>query len=153
LDIEHARLSSTRVPPGLRPSLASRLEAGNDLPASMHALSDVIRHARGSYALLREHGLGVLDAVEGEVIEVRMKYAGYLERQERMVARLAAVESAPVPESLWEGELRGVSTEARQKLLAVRPATIGQAGRIAGVSPADLSVLLILIKARAAILA
>jgi tRNA uridine 5-carboxymethylaminomethyl modification enzyme len=151
LDAEATRLASTRVPLALRPALAARLDAGPDLPTSVHALADVLRHARGSYALLREHGLGELDALEGEIIEVRTKYAGYLERQERMVARLAAVESAAIPTSLWTGELRGVSREAREKLMATRPATIGQAGRMAGVSPADLSVLLILLKGRAAI--
>ena len=151
LEVESMRLHSTRVPQTLRPALAARLDAGPDLPTSVHALADVLRHARGSYALLREHGLGELNALEGEIIEVRTKYAGYLERQEKMVARLAAVESAVIPSSLWNGELRGVSREAREKLVATRPATIGQAGRMAGVSPADLSVLLILLKGHAAI--
>ncbi len=153
LEVEHGRLTSTRVPTNLRAPLAARLKAGDDLPAGVHALSDVVRHVLGSYALLEEHGLGGLDAHEGEMIEVRMKYAGYLERQERMVARMASVENALIPPSLWERELRGISTEAREKLASIRPVTIGQAGRIAGVSPADLSVLLILLKGHAAILA
>ena len=59
---------------------------------------------------------------------------------------LAAVESAKIPAALWDEELPGLSREAREKLKAVRPATVGQAGRIAGVSPADLSVLLVLLK-------
>jgi tRNA uridine 5-carboxymethylaminomethyl modification enzyme len=146
---EHQRLSSTRVPQALRPRFARELEAGDDLPAGIHALADVLRHGRGSYAFLRDQELAQLSAEEGEILEVRMKYAGYLERQERMVARLAAVESATIPSALWDQELRGLSTEARQKLASIRPATIGQAGRIPGVSPADLSVLLILLKAAA----
>ena len=112
----------------------------------MHALADVVRHARGSYALLAELGLAELSPAEGEILEVRTRYAGYLERQEKMVARLAAVESAVLPADLWDEELRGLSREAREKLRAIRPATIGQAGRIPGVSPADVSVLLVLLK-------
>jgi len=143
---EHARLTAMRVPPPLRSALATRLEAGADLPASMHALVDVLRHVRGTYALLAEHGLAALDPLEGEMLEVRTKYAGYLDRQEKMVSRLAAVESALIPPALWDEDLYGLSHEAREKLKAIRPATIGQAGRIAGVSPADLSVLLVLLK-------
>jgi tRNA uridine 5-carboxymethylaminomethyl modification enzyme len=143
---EQVRLARSKVPAPLRGTFAARLETGADLPASMHALADVLRHVRGTYALLAEHGLGELDPLEGEMLEVRTKYAGYLERQERMVARLASVESAAIPPGLWEEDLHGLSREAREKLRAVRPATIGQAGRIAGVSPADLSVLLVLLK-------
>ena len=58
----------------------------------------------------------------------------------------SAKSSAAIPPALWDEELPGLSREAREKLRAVRPATLGQAGRIAGVSPADLSVLLVLLK-------
>jgi len=140
---ESARLSRARIPAQSRALLAERL---GDLPVTMHALADVVRHTRGSYALLAELGLAELSPAEGEMLEVRTRYAGYLERQERMVARLAAVEGATIPSELWDEELRGLSREAREKLRAIRPLTIGQAGRIPGVSPADVSVLLVLVK-------
>jgi tRNA uridine 5-carboxymethylaminomethyl modification enzyme len=115
----------------------------------MHVLADLVRHPAGSYALLRDLEHAPLDAAEGEMLEIRMKYAGYLERQEKMVARLAGVENALIPPGLWNEELRGLSREAREKLVALRPITVGQAGRLAGVSPADVAVLLILLKRHA----
>jgi tRNA uridine 5-carboxymethylaminomethyl modification enzyme len=145
---ESARLARTRIPAMSRTALRERI---GGLPVTMHALADVVRHARGSYALLAEMGLAGLSPAEGEILEVRLRYAGYLDRQEQMVARLAAVEGAVIPAELWDGELRGVSREAREKLRTVRPATIGQAGRIPGVSPADVSVLLVLVKGFATI--
>ena len=83
------------------------------------------------------------------MIEVRTRYAGYLERQERLVARLAGMEETRIPAELWEREPRGFSREAKEKLWEVRPLTVGQAGRIPGVSPADIAVLLIQLKAGA----
>ena len=149
LDSEARRLAGARIPSARRADFASRLGTAGELPVGMHVLADLVRHPAGSYALLRELDQAPLDAAEGEMLEIRMKYAGYLERQERMVARLAGVESAPIPPALWSGELRGLSREAREKLVALRPATVGQAGRLAGVSPADVAVLMILLKRHA----
>ena len=149
LSVEGDRLASTRIPPDRRGLLAARLGSGDDLPPGMHAVGDLLRHARGSYELLREHGLAQLNPLEGEMIEVRTRYAGYLERQQRLVARLAGMEEARIPLQLWERELAGFSREAREKLWEIRPLTVGQAGRIPGVSPADIAVLLIQLKAGA----
>jgi tRNA uridine 5-carboxymethylaminomethyl modification enzyme len=150
MQVETRRLAATRIPGALRQAFAASIGSGEDLPASMHALGDVLRHPQGSYELLREHGLANLDAVEGEMIEVRTRYAGYLERQEKLVARLAGMEETRIPASLWERDLHGLSREARQKLLEVRPLTLGQAGRIPGVSPADLAALLVQLSANSA---
>jgi tRNA uridine 5-carboxymethylaminomethyl modification enzyme len=77
-------------------------------------------------------------------LEVRARYRGYIERQQRTAARARALESVHLEARLWEGPLTGLSSEAREKLLKWRPATAGQAGRIAGVSPADVAVLCVL---------
>ena len=82
-------------------------------------------------------------------IEVQAKYAGYIERQQEEVARHERHEHMPLAPDLDYGAVRGLSTEARQKLVAGRPATIGQAARIAGVTPAAISLLLVHLRRRA----
>ena len=77
-------------------------------------------------------------------IDVRARYRGYIERQQRTAARAEALESVKLAPSLWESPLAGLSSEAREKLKKWRPANAAQAGRIAGVSPADVAVLCVL---------
>lgn len=79
---------------------------------------------------------GVLDTVETE-----LKYAGYIAQQERQVARLQESDRRPLPEGFPYFEVPGLSTEVRQKLTRVQPATLGQAARIPGVTPAAIAVL------------
>ncbi|HET9326279.1 MAG TPA: tRNA uridine-5-carboxymethylaminomethyl(34) synthesis enzyme MnmG [Candidatus Eisenbacteria bacterium] len=81
-----------------------------------------------------------------ECLETRARYRGYIERQARLAERTALLEQKQIPERLWDGTLAGISHEAIEKLRRWRPATIGQAGRIAGVSPADVAVLMVLVR-------
>lgn len=76
-------------------------------------------------------------------IEVMIKYEGYIKKQIEQVKRAASLEGKVLPVTLEYSEVKGLSTEAKQKLSAIRPASIGQAARISGVSPADISLLLI----------
>jgi tRNA uridine 5-carboxymethylaminomethyl modification enzyme len=76
-------------------------------------------------------------------LEVRVRYRGYIERQQRTAEATASLEAMALPGTLWEEELSGVSKEAREKLRRWRPATVGMASRIAGVSPSDVAVLLV----------
>ncbi len=80
------------------------------------------------------------------LIATNTKYSGYIERERLQVERLSKHLDMPIPESLDYLSMQAVSTEARQKLDKIRPETIGQASRISGVSPADVSLLIILIK-------
>ena len=106
---------------------------------------DFLARPDSSYAQLEPLGLAAgLPREWGECLEVRVRYRGYIERQHRSAARAAELEAVPLPAALWETTLAGLSCEAREKLRRWRPATVGQAGRIAGISPADVSVLLIL---------
>jgi tRNA uridine 5-carboxymethylaminomethyl modification enzyme len=105
--------------------------------------ADIVRQPTGGYAAVRAHGEAALEGIEAEALEIRLRYAGYLEREERMVARVRALEDRLLPDELWTTPLRGLSREAAEKLRAVRPRTVGQAGRVPGVSPADVTVLLI----------
>jgi tRNA uridine 5-carboxymethylaminomethyl modification enzyme len=83
-----------------------------------------------------------------EHVEIEVKYRGYIDRAHGQIERLRALESADIPVDVDYLAVRGLSTEARQKLARLRPETVGQAGRIPGVSPADLGVLLIHLRAR-----
>jgi tRNA uridine 5-carboxymethylaminomethyl modification enzyme len=78
-----------------------------------------------------------------EQVETDLKYEGYIKRQEDAIARAAKAESKGIPDSVDYAHVRGLRFEARQKFTAVRPATLGQAGRISGITPADIALLTI----------
>lgn len=80
------------------------------------------------------------------LVEIELKYAGYLERESALVAKTRKMESRRIPEGFDFDSVRNISIEARQKLSRIRPENIGQASRISGVSPADISVLLVLLQ-------
>jgi tRNA uridine 5-carboxymethylaminomethyl modification enzyme len=84
-------------------------------------------------------------------VETEIKYEGYIARETTRIERLKHLEGVVLPESIDYSDVHGLSTEAGHKLGAVRPETIGQAGRIPGVSPADLAVLLVHLKSRGAV--
>lgn len=75
--------------------------------------------------------------------EIQLKYEGYISREEEMASKLNRLDELKIPADLDFWQLKSISAEAREKLTAVRPATIGQASRISGISPSDVSVLLI----------
>ncbi len=78
-----------------------------------------------------------------EQVEIQLKYEGYIKKQQAQVERFKKMEEKKIPQDLAYGEVGGLKVEAREKLELVRPVSIGQASRIAGVTPADISVLLI----------
>lgn len=113
--------------------------------------SDWVTRAEGTVAGLATLGVAcALPEVWASALEVRLKYRGYIERQHKTAASALALEEAAIPESLWEDALDGLSSEAREKLVRWRPETVAQASRIAGVSPADVAVLLVYVKRRSA---
>ncbi|MFM6935063.1 MAG: tRNA uridine-5-carboxymethylaminomethyl(34) synthesis enzyme MnmG [Flavobacteriales bacterium] len=75
--------------------------------------------------------------------EVQLKYEGYIEREEEQANKLARLEDLLIPEFVNYDEMKSISTEAKEKLKKIKPRTIGQASRVSGVSPSDISVLLI----------
>lgn len=76
-------------------------------------------------------------------IETNIKYAGYIEKQQRQVEAATGLEKKKIPEDIDYQKISGLRLEARAKLNDIRPQTVGQATRISGVSPADISVLLV----------
>ena len=85
----------------------------------------------------------MLEPSVSEEVELRIKFAGYIERQERAVARTAKLESLALPIDLDYSAIIGMRNHARTQLARVRPLTLGQAGRVEGVTPADISAILI----------
>jgi tRNA uridine 5-carboxymethylaminomethyl modification enzyme len=75
--------------------------------------------------------------------EIQLKYEGYIDREEEMAAKLSRLENVKIPEDIDFRQLKSLSAEAVEKLTTISPRTIGQASRISGVSPSDISVLLI----------
>ncbi|GIP36023.1 tRNA uridine-5-carboxymethylaminomethyl(34) synthesis enzyme MnmG [Paenibacillus sp. J2TS4] len=78
-----------------------------------------------------------------EQVEIQIKYSGYIEKQLLQVEKLKKMEKKKIPEDIIYDEIHGIAIEARQKLAKIRPLSIGQASRISGVSPADISILLV----------
>ena len=108
-------------------------------------LSDLVRRPQLGYDDLApfDPERPALPLVIREAVEIRMKYAGYIARQQKQVEEFAREEGRLLPETIDYFSIQGLRVEARQKLSEIRPVSIGQAGRISGVSPADIAVLLI----------
>lgn len=108
-------------------------------------LADLIRRPQLNYALLKPFDAERPDyPLEiGEQVEIQLKYEGYIEKQMAQIARMRKLEEKSLPETVDYTQILGLRLEAAEKLNAHRPANIGQASRISGVSPADISVLLV----------
>ena len=128
------------------PALNEMLEQRGEPPVTGSArLGDLLRRPRVSYEDLApfDPDRPVLPAAVTEEAEIQMKYAGYLSRQEKQVEEFRKAESRLLPPEVDYNAISGLRLEARQKLSEIRPMNVGQAGRISGVSPADVAVLLI----------
>ena len=93
--------------------------------------------------LLTEAGLPELNREEREQVEISIRYEGYIAKQQEQVAHMEKLENQAIPKGLDYERITSLRLEARQKLAAIRPLSLGQASRISGVSPADISVLAI----------
>ncbi len=105
-------------------------------------LAAVLRRPEVGYFDLDDPGRPDLSAEVVEQVEISVKYEGYIQRQERQMAELKRMESHILPEDMDYSDIDGLRLEARQKLAAIKPRNLGQAGRISGVSPADLTALM-----------
>ena len=112
-------------------------------------LDECLRRPELSYQQLMkipEYGPPVVDPLVAEQVEVQIKYAGYIERQVEEINKMRLLEDKVIPKDFDYSQIGSLSTEVRQKLTALKPATVGQAGRISGVTPAAISLLLIYLK-------
>ncbi|CAK0757278.1 5-carboxymethylaminomethyluridine-tRNA synthase subunit MnmG [Gammaproteobacteria bacterium] len=143
---EQARLTSARIRPEDLASAAMTIGQPLTREAS---LMDLLRRPEISYRDLMSlpgMGPGLEDPVAAEQVEIQAKYSGYLARQTAEIERHRRHSELSIPTDLDYGQVRGLSHEVRQKLIAHRPFTVGQAARIPGVTPAAISLLLIYLK-------
>ena len=141
---EVRRLEANGVPASAE--LNAMLESRGSAPVANSArLADLLRRPNVSYADIAPFDTSrpELPLAVTEEVEIQVKYAGYLERQLKQVEEFKKEESRLLPADIDYNAIGGLRLEARQKLSEIRPMSIGQAGRISGVSPADVAVLLI----------
>ena len=141
---EVRRLEGNGVPAS--DALNAMLEEKGTAPVANSArLADLLRRPQVSYADIAPFDTSrpeLPESITAEV-EIQIKYAGYLARQLKQVEEFKKEESRMLPADMDYESIAGLRLEARQKLSEIRPMSIGQAGRISGVSPADIAVLLI----------
>ena len=133
-------------------ALNDMLAAKDTAPVANSArLADLLRRPQISYADIApfDPDRPVLPKAVTDEVEIQIKYAGYLARQEKQVEEFRREESRLLPPNIDYMAIQGLRLEARQKLSEIRPVSIGQAGRISGVSPADIAVLLIYMEQKA----
>ena len=144
IEDEIKRLESTAVP--AIPEINDFLRRMGSTPlVSGTKLSSLLKRSELSYEALGQidKGRPDLSLYVKEQIEIRVRYEGYITRQNRQIEQFRKNESKLLPKDIDYFKIKGLSSEARQKLDKIRPDSIGQASRISGVSPADISVLLI----------
>lgn len=143
VDQEVKRLSKTKV----KPVEINELLATVDSSALQNGvdLLTVLRRPEVSYSIIEAVSPSPEPLTEDmkEQVEIQIKYAGYIEKQQSHVERLKKMEQKKLPETIVYEEVKGLATEAQQKMSKIRPLSIGQASRISGVTPADISVLLV----------
>ena len=145
---EQERLKHTWVRPATLPEADAVRVLGKPIERE-YPLFELLRRPDVSYeALLTlpEAGPGEEDPQVRQQLEIAAKYQGYIDRQAEEVERSRQYEEMALPENLDYRDVRGLSIEAQQKLNKQRPQTLGQAGRISGITPAAISLLLVYLK-------
>ncbi len=110
-----------------------------------NSLAKILSRPENAYKDLPKRNESLADEIIQQ-IEITVKYAGYIERQEFEVEKFKTLEDKTIPDGFDFSTVPSLRLEARQKLCKIRPGTIGQASRISGVSPADISILLVCLK-------
>ncbi|CAM4202033.1 tRNA uridine-5-carboxymethylaminomethyl(34) synthesis enzyme MnmG [Lederbergia lenta] len=141
------RLRSTIIKPNEHAQEVIRREGGSELKDGIRA-SDLLKRTEMSYKHIHEiiPAEKILPKDVTEQVEIQVKYEGYITKSLQQVERLKKLEDKKIPENIDYDAINGIATEARHKLNEVRPLSIAQASRIAGVNPADISILLVYIE-------
>jgi len=142
IQAELQRLEQVRLKAG--DPVAESLTGGETIKGSA-TLADLLRRTQVHYSDLLTAQLGDphLSLEEQEVVEITIKYSGYIERQQAQIERITRHYQRPLDPDLDYHRIETLSKEAREKLAQIRPVTLGQAARIGGVNPADINALLI----------
>jgi tRNA uridine 5-carboxymethylaminomethyl modification enzyme len=143
VDRDIVRLQETKVKPVNVNAVLEQFESAPIVDGSN--LLVLMRRPEINYGLVDQVSPSPeeLDEDMKEQVEIQIKYAGYIEKQLQHVERLQKMEKKKIPDDINYNEIHGLAMEARQKLTNIRPISIGQASRIAGVTPADISILLV----------
>ena len=147
IEEEKRRVEHTNI--GTSANVRQVLEKYGSTPLnSGTTLAELIRRPELSYEKLEEIDVNRPDLPYDviEQVDINIKYDGYIKRQMRQVEQFKKLENKKIPENINYDEIQSLRIEAKQKLNQIRPASIGQASRISGVSPADISVLLVYLK-------
>ncbi len=149
IEAEKGRLESVRLKGSDGAAAAIQAQTGAEIRGSI-TLADLLRRPGFHASDLVRHGLAdpELPADVRDGAEIDIKYSGYLGRQQQQIDRVRRQQSRPLPPDLDYGAIGTLSKEAREKLAAVQPHTLGQAGRVPGVSPADVTALLLWLELR-----
>jgi len=150
IEREEQRLKSTWIRPGTAEGDAIAARFGSPLAREYNLLNLLARPEIDYAGLVEATGGEAADPQVAEQVEIKTKYAGYIDRQQDEIARLRASEDIRLPEELDYASISGLSKEIQHKLGQARPQTLGQASRIPGVTPAAISLLLIHLKKRGA---
>ncbi|MBO7762482.1 MAG: tRNA uridine-5-carboxymethylaminomethyl(34) synthesis enzyme MnmG [Clostridia bacterium] len=144
---ERERLMHTVIPPSEENNRILASLGSTPIQTGIH-LSDLLRRPELDYDSISplDTGRTPLDPAVTLTVGIDIKYEGYLRREEAEVRRQARLEEMRFPEDIDYRAIRGLRIEAAEKLAAMRPVSVGQASRISGVNPADISVLLIYLK-------
>jgi len=129
-------------------AVADAKRAASSIRIDSFRLDQLLRRPNFSIDQLPAPLLREFSAPIWEQVETDLKYEGYIKRQEEAIARAEKAESKTIPESVDYACVRGLRIEACQKFTAIRPATLGQAGRISGITPADIALLTIHLERR-----
>ena len=149
IEKEIKRLKSTTIKPTTQ--VNNLLEKCNTSPLTTGTkLSELVKRTELSYEALKEidENRPELTEQEKEEVEIQIKYEGYIKMQESQVEKFKKMEKKLLPQDIDYEKIKGISLEGRQKLNKFKPYSVGQASRISGVSPADISVLLIYLQTR-----
>jgi tRNA uridine 5-carboxymethylaminomethyl modification enzyme len=145
---EMERLERTRA--GSKEAHSVLMSRGESTGTGSPTLAELLRRPRIDYGDLRRidpRSRGMPPDI-AELAEIRIKYAGYIARDKRKADQAARLDGMPIPTELDYAHVGGISTEAREKLIRVQPRSLGQASRISGVSPSDISVLMVFLERR-----
>ena len=150
MESEIKRLNTTKIKPG--EDINNSLATVNESLLMTTSLFDFLKRPNISYDVFKmidySFDYGNLSNEISSAIEISIKYSGYITRQKEQVDIADRLEKVNIPESFDYNEVKQISNESKDKLNKVRPKTLGQASRIGGVTPADISILMVILESR-----
>jgi len=147
IEEELKRLASVRLNPNEETKLRLKEVCDEDINQTL-TLLDFLRRPNVNYQIIKKLSPSTeeLDDKVTEQIEIQAKYEGYIERQQSMINKFKKIENVSIPPEINYHEIVSLSKESKEKLSKIKPASLGQASRIGGIRPADISVLMVYIE-------